>query len=236
MVWRRRYNYSEKIRFGPWTTPHPSFTASTNIGSISNNVLNLVQSPPGDPPKSFHENASKHKKLDTYRWKDPCVLFNGINKIHSYLHLTLTLDKVSSSHFLRRNTLSCRFRAFEENSRRIKLFLQHCITVPCRKLCALEPFSSYKFALFRTTDIKRTFWNFDDSKSSFHRKPIKCSCTQDLTRVNHLQPFRLNWNLSIFICTKRYNKYLAIFVFSARFMARALRTWAINSILQIDCL
>ena len=132
MVWRRRYNYSEKIRFGPWTTPHPSFTASTNIGSISNNVLNLVQSPPGDPPKSFHENASKHKKLDTYRWKDPCVLFNGINKIHSYLHLTLTLDKVSSSHFLRRNTLSCRFRAFEENSRRIKLFLQHCITVPVR--------------------------------------------------------------------------------------------------------
>ena len=102
MVWRRRYNYSEKIRFGPWTTPHPSFTASTNIGSISNNVLNLVQSPPGDPPKSFHENASKHKKLDTYRWKDPCVLFNGINKILSYLHLTLTLDKVSSSHFLRK--------------------------------------------------------------------------------------------------------------------------------------
>ena len=105
MVWRRRYNYSEKIRFGPWTKPHPSFTASTNIGSISNSVLNLVQSPPGDPPRSFHENASKHKKLDTYRWKDPCVLFNGINKIHSYLHLTLILDKVSSSHFLRRNTL-----------------------------------------------------------------------------------------------------------------------------------
>ena len=210
MVWRRRYNYSEKIRFGPWTTPHPSFTASTNIGSISNSVLNLVQSPPGDPPRSFHENASKHKKLDTYRWKDPSVLFNGINKIHSFLHLTLTLDKVTSLHFLRRNTLCLAdfgHLKIEENSRHIKFFLQHCITVPCRKLCMLEPFSSYKFALFRT------FWNFGSSKSSFHWKPIKYFCTQDLTRVNHLQPFHLNSNLSIFICTKRCNKYIATFVF-----------------------
>ena len=31
-------------RFGSKTTPHPSFFASTNIGSISNNVFNLVQS------------------------------------------------------------------------------------------------------------------------------------------------------------------------------------------------
>ena len=132
------------------------------------------------------------------------------HKIHSFLHLTLTLDKVTSLHFLRRNTLCLAdfgHLKIEENSRHIKFFLQHCITVPCRKLCTLEPFSSYKFALFRT------FWNFESSKSSFPWKPIKYFCTQDLTRVNHLQPFHLNSNLSIFICTKRCDKYIATFVF-----------------------
>ena len=58
-------------------------------------VFNLVQSAPNDPPGSFHENAAKHQKLDAIRWKNPCFVFDRMDKIHTSIHLTLTLNKVS---------------------------------------------------------------------------------------------------------------------------------------------
>ena len=90
-----------KSRFRSKVVLHPSLFLSTNIGLISNDVINLVQSSPSDPPDSFHENAAKHQKLDIYRWKDPCVVFHRIDKILLFIYLTLTLNKVSRSHLLR---------------------------------------------------------------------------------------------------------------------------------------
>ena len=55
------------------------------------------------------------------------------------------------------------------------LITQRCIGAPCKNLCLLEPSVSSSFALFWTMDIKRIFWTFDYSKSSFYWKPIKCS-------------------------------------------------------------
>ena len=57
--------------------PHPSFFASTNIGSIFISVFNLVQSALSGSPGSFHQNAAKHQKLDTNRLKDLCVFFRS---------------------------------------------------------------------------------------------------------------------------------------------------------------
>ena len=80
--------------------PHPSFFASTNIGSISISVFNLVQSALSDSPGSFHQNAAKHQKLDTNRLKDICVFFRS-HWSNSFIHLTFKLNKVNPSLFLR---------------------------------------------------------------------------------------------------------------------------------------
>ena len=74
--------------------PHPSFFASTNIGSIFISVFNLVQSALSDSPGNFHQNAAKHQKLDTNCLKDSCVFFRS-HRPNSFIH----------THFLRRNTL-----------------------------------------------------------------------------------------------------------------------------------
>ena len=44
-----------------------------------------------------------------------------------------------------------------------------------KNLCLLGPSLSCNFTLFWTMDLKRIFWTFDYSKSSFYWKPIKCS-------------------------------------------------------------
>ena len=91
-------------RFGSKTTPHPSFFASTNIGSISNNVFNLVQSTWKFPLK--RRETPKNRILLVEKI---LVLFSIalIKFIYSFIYLLRTLNKVSRSHILRRNTLHC---------------------------------------------------------------------------------------------------------------------------------
>ena len=91
-------------RFGSKTTPHPSFFASTNIGSISNNVFNLVQS-----TWKFPSKRRKTPKNRILLVEKILVLFSIalIKFIYSFIQLLRTLNKVSRSHILRRNTLHC---------------------------------------------------------------------------------------------------------------------------------
>lgn len=102
--------------------PHPSFSTSRNFGSVFNRVFNLIQSALSDLPGSFHGNAAKHQKFDTNRWKTP-VLFSiaSIKFIHSLIHLTLTLNKVSRPHChvlsTKKHVVPCKFRVFKKNSR-----------------------------------------------------------------------------------------------------------------------
>ena len=77
--------------------PHTSFFSSTNIDPISNST--------GWSTWKFPWKRLKHQKLDTYHWKGSFVLFDRTNKIHSFFHLTLTSNKVSSLHYLQRNAL-----------------------------------------------------------------------------------------------------------------------------------
>ena len=80
------------------------FFASTNIGSISNNVFNLVQSTWKFPLK--HRETPKNRILLVEKI---LVLFSIalIKFIYSFIQLLRTLNKVSRSHILRRNTLHC---------------------------------------------------------------------------------------------------------------------------------
>ena len=91
-------------RFGSKTTPHPSFFASTNIGYISNHVFNLVQS-----TWKFSLKRRKTPKNWILLVEKILVLFSIalIKFIYSFIHLLRTLNKVSRSHILRRNTLHC---------------------------------------------------------------------------------------------------------------------------------
>ena len=91
-------------RFGSKTTPHPSFFASTNKGSISNSVFNLVQS-----TWKFPSKRRKTPKNRILLVEKILVLFSIalIKFIYSFIYLLRTLNKVSRSHILRRNTLHC---------------------------------------------------------------------------------------------------------------------------------
>ena len=91
-------------RFDSKTMPHPSFFASTNIGYISNSVFNLVQSSWKFPLK-----LCKTPKNCILLVEKMLVLFSIalLKFIYSFIHLLWTLNKVSRSHILRRNTLHC---------------------------------------------------------------------------------------------------------------------------------
>ena len=96
----------------------------------------------------------KHQKLDTYRWKGPCVLFDRTNKIHPFLHLTLTANKVSCLHYLQRNTLCLAdFGHLKRRKSYLYNFVSQFLT---ENLCILEPFFSCRFA-YRTMDFERIF-------------------------------------------------------------------------------
>ena len=103
-ICRSSYFKALQSRFGSKTTPHPSFFASTNIGSISNNVFNLVQSTWKFPLK--RRETPKNRILLVEKI---LVLFSIalIKFIYSFIQLLRTLNKVSRSHILRRNTLHC---------------------------------------------------------------------------------------------------------------------------------
>ena len=91
-------------RFDSKTMPHPSFFASTNIGYISNSVFNLVQSTWKFPLK-----RCKTPKNCILLVEKMLVLFSIalVKFIYSFIHLLWTLNKVSRSHILLRNTLHC---------------------------------------------------------------------------------------------------------------------------------
>ena len=136
--------------------PHPSFSASRNFGSVFNRAFNLVPSALSDLPGSFHGNAAKHQKFDTNRWKTP-VLFSiaSIKFIHSFIHLTLTLNKVSRPHchvLSSINTLCpANFGYLKKTLDKSQLPAERCITVPYRKLYILELFfhvSSHYLKIF----------------------------------------------------------------------------------------
>ena len=73
-------------RFGSKTTPHPSFFASTNIGSISNNVFNLVQS-----TWKFPSKRRKTPKNRILLVEKILVLFSiALIKFNLFIHLFAT--------------------------------------------------------------------------------------------------------------------------------------------------
>ena len=91
-------------RFDSKTMPHLTFFASTNIGYISNSVFNLVQSTWKFPLK-----LCKTPRNCILLVEKMLVLFSIalVKFIYSFIHLLWTLNKVSRSHILRRNTLHC---------------------------------------------------------------------------------------------------------------------------------
>ena len=80
-------SFAQQRSFSFQAIPHPSLFTSANIGSISNCVLNLVQSSPKDPSGGgLHENASKHQKLDdSNRWKFSSCFFVRTDKMDSFI-------------------------------------------------------------------------------------------------------------------------------------------------------
>ena len=61
--------FAQQRNFDFQAMPHLCLFESENIGSISNCTFYFVQSAPSDASVSFHENAGKHKKLESNRWK-----------------------------------------------------------------------------------------------------------------------------------------------------------------------
>ena len=152
--------------------PHPSFSTSRNFGSVFNRVFNLIQSALSDLPGSFHGNAAKHQKFDTNRWKTP-VLFSiaSIKFIHSFIHLTLTLNKVSRPHChvlsTKKHVVPCKFRVFKKNSRQKPITCRTLYHSSLQKTLYTWTVLSCKFALSETIYIKQIFWVFDESKTTY---------------------------------------------------------------------
>ena len=124
-------------RFGSKTTPHPSFFASTNIGSISNNVFNLVQ--------STWKFLLKRRKTP----KNWILLVEKIHVLFSIALIKFIYSFICYGHWTKlaartfyeetRCIVPCRFRTLEENSRQ-KRHLHNVVSQ------FLAPFFSCKFS------------------------------------------------------------------------------------------